>query len=224
MKGHRREEDAEAAAASGKPEMDCVVEPEDLSILINVSQSKSFDRSQTGNLSLSFETNLLCHTTLWTQVFSTCDPFHRVLSHWPRRPFHPAVYGRTATQQPTLDVSSDWRKPLIGLRTVAASPSWALIGGRTCPSRYIRVLPVRLDLALLPFLSAVGRSRCPLSSHVPLRIKNIFVSCFRFDAPFINSLQPLKRRSLACVHLLCGCSCVFRAHYFDVWRLGTWPW
>lgn len=181
-------------------------------------------RSKNGYLSLSFETNVLCNFYLRSQVFFTCDSFLRVLSHLPRRPFHPAAYGRTATQQPTLNVSSDSRKPLIGLRTLAALPSWPLIGGRTCPSHYIRVLPVRLDLSLLPFLSAVGRSRCPLSSHVPLLIKNIFISCFRFDAPLINSLQPLKRPSLACVHLLCGCSCVFRAHYFDVWRLGTWPW
>lgn len=106
---------------------------------------------------------------------------------------------------------------MIGRHAVAASASRALIGGRGLPlTVHPRPCSVWLDLSSLAFLSAVGRSRCPLASHVPP-----LNSCFEFDAPLIGSLQPLETPQLrrVCDTGACLCVRVFfcgRARYFGV--------
>lgn len=107
---------------------------------------------------------------------------------------------------------------MIGRHAVVAFASRALIGERALPlTVHPRPYSVWLDLSPLAFLSAVGRSRCPLASHVPT-----LNSCFEFDAPLIGLLQPLEtpqfRRvcdigARVCVRVFFCCG---RARYFGV--------
>lgn len=97
--------------------------------------------------------------------------------------FPPAAYARSATHQPSLNVSSGSFPPAIGRSRGAAFASCALIGGAR---RQSALVPSAATLVGSPPSSFSRRwvGAAVLASHVRRN------SCFVFDARVAASLQP----------------------------------